>query len=149
MNKIRYFCEVIKKLNALLNRKQKSKSIYVFFWMIVASLFEMLGVSVIVPFIYALLSPEELEKDYYVSKGMEFLNIHSTMGMLIVLALGIIIVYVVKNILLLYARYVQLKYQCQIQKDLSMFLLESDMRHEYSYFVNTNSAEIMRGVLTD
>ena len=101
MNKIRYFLEVIKKLNALLDHKQKKKSIYVFLWMIVASLFEMLGVSVIVPFIYALLSPEELEKDYYVSTAMEILNVHSTMGMLIVLAVGIIIVYAVKNVLLL------------------------------------------------
>lgn len=149
MNKIRYFLEVIKKLNALLDHKQKKKSIYVFLWMIVASLFEMLGVSVIVPFIYALLSPEELEKDYYVSTAMEILNVHSTMGMLIVLAVGIIIVYAVKNVLLLYSRYVQLKYQCQIQKDLSLFILESDMEHEYAYFVDTNSAEIMRGVLTD
>lgn len=132
MNKIRYFLLVIKKLNALLDHKQKKKSIYVFLWMIVASLFEMLGVSVIVPFIYALLSPEELEKDYYVSTAMEILNVHSTMGMLIVLAVGIIIVYAVKNVLLLYSRYVQLKYQCQIQKDLSLFILESDMEHELS-----------------
>jgi len=149
MNKIRYFCEVIKKLSALLDHRQKMKSINVFIWMIIASVFEMIGVSIIMPFIYALLSPEVLKEKWYVKMLMDFMGIQSTMGMLIMFAAGMAAAYVIKNVLLMYARYVQIKYQCQVQTNLSLFILDSDMKQEYSYFVDTNSAEILRNILAD
>lgn len=149
MKKIKYFCDIISKLCNILTKKQKIQSIKVFAWMIIASVFEMLGVSVIVPFVSVILTPDVLRQNEYVDRVINWIGIESNMGLMIFLGVGIIIIYTLKNIVLVYSKNVQVKYQCQIQQELSMLMLGSYMNRPYSFFVNSNSTEVMRGVIDD
>ena len=96
MKNVKYFFDIIKKLNDLLTIRQKIQSINALFWMFVSSVFEMLGISIIIPFISALLNPEELMKNQYISWLVDLLNIQSYFHFLIVLVVGIIVVYLIK-----------------------------------------------------
>ncbi len=149
MNNVRYFAEALKKLNILLNRRQKIQSINVLLWMFISSVFELLGISIMLPFINALLSPEKLMENRYVTLLVEYLGVQSYTGILAVLIVGIIIIYIVKNVLLVCSRGIQVKYQCQIEEELSINMVTSYMNRPYSYFVNTNSSDIRQGAIVD
>lgn len=149
MKKIKSFVDIVAKLNHLLNKKQRLQSIKAFFWMIISSVFEMMSISIIIPFISVILSPKELTQNYYINKLIAWFKIETYFELLILLVVGIIVIYFLKNVILLYSKSVQIKYQCQIQEELSMLMLDSFMNRPYSYFVNSNSSEIMRGVIDD
>lgn len=149
INNVKYFAEVLKKINKLLNRKQKLQSINVFWWMLISSVLELLGISIMLPFLNALLSPDKLMKNKYISLLVKCLGIQSYTGLLGILVASVIIIYIIKNLLLVYSRGIQVKYQCQIEKDLSTNMVMSYMNRPYSYFVKTNSSDIRQGAIND
>ena len=95
INNVKYFVEVLKKINKLLNRKQKLQSINVFLWMLISSVLELLGISIMLPFINALLSPDRLMKNKYISLWVKFLGFRSYTGLLGTLVVGVIIIYMI------------------------------------------------------
>ena len=54
------------KLNFILTREQKRYSVVVFLLSIISAVFEMLGVSILVPLLNAFLEPESLTEKWYV-----------------------------------------------------------------------------------
>ena len=66
MQNLRTFQDMIKKLVAILNKRQKQQGILLFFLLLLVSLLEMLGVSVVIPFIVAMLVPDVILQNQYV-----------------------------------------------------------------------------------
>ena len=58
--KLKTIFGMINKLNYILDKKTKRSSIFVFANILVAALLETLGVSAIIPFIQAMINPEEI-----------------------------------------------------------------------------------------
>lgn len=140
---------MLQKLLAILNSKQKRKCVLVFICVVIGSIFELLGVSCILPFIQAMLAPKELLQNRYIQVVMDIFHISSDYGMLILIGVGIIILYFVKNIYLLFSAYIQSKLSADITRELSTLMLRSYMKRPYLYFVNNNSANILRGINVD
>lgn len=149
MNNVKYFVEVLKKINRILNQKQKLQGINVFLWMFISSVLELLGVAIMLPFLNALLSPEKLVRNKYIFILMERLGIESYTGLQGIMVVSVIIIYIVKNLLLVYSRGIQVRYQCQIEEELSVSMVISYMNRPYSYFVRTNSSDIRQGAVDD
>jgi ABC-type multidrug transport system fused ATPase/permease subunit len=149
MRNIKYFIDVVEKLSDILTKKQKVQSGSAFVWMFIASIFELMGISIIVPLITAFLDIEGIMKNKYIKSLAVFLGIDTYFGLLALMVIVVIIIYLLKNIIILYSRHVQARYQCTIEKELSLTMMESYLKRPYSYFVNANSTEIMRGVVED
>ncbi len=149
MNNIIKIFGVFSKLNGILDKRQKVKGVKMLFWMLVSSVFELVGIAIMSPFINALLRPEDLMGNKYIAWFANALEIHSYTGFLMILILGVIIIYIVKNILLIYSRAVQTIYQCQIEEDISLTMLRSYLSKPYSYYVQTNSSDIRHGAIDD
>lgn len=66
MKNIRTFGQLFGQLMHILNRKQKRQFILLILGTVVVGVFEVLGVSVIIPFILVMISPEEFMKNQYV-----------------------------------------------------------------------------------
>ena len=60
MTSFNNFLVLIYKLRAILSKEQKKKSIFVFIGIFFASFLELISVSAVLPFVYALLSPQKL-----------------------------------------------------------------------------------------
>lgn len=146
MVNIRILFSMFVKLNMLLNRCQKKRSIIVLLSILLAASFETIGVSIVVPFVTAILSPEDMMKNKYMATILNVFNIDSSGGMLLILGISIILVFIIKNGYLVFSRSLQAKYQCRIQRELSTTMLTSYMKRPYTYFLNINSADILRGV---
>ena len=70
--------------------------------MLVSSVFELVGIAIMSPFLNALLQPEYLMANEYVGFAAQRFGIRSYTGFLAILVVGIIVIYIVKNILLIY-----------------------------------------------
>lgn len=149
MQNIKTFGEMFQQLLAILDRKQKRSGIILFFLLMCSSLLEMLGVSVVIPFIFAMLEPEKVMANRYVKDCMEFLHVGSTRGVIGIIAAAIVMVYVLKNGIILVVNYYQINFRNSLEKDMSVKMLSSYMKRPYTFFLNINSAEILRGVYND
>lgn len=148
-NNILEFIKIIKQFQFILNKKQKQKCFLAMILIIIGSLFETLGVSLIVPFVQAMLVPDKLMKNEYIQDIMKFCNINSGTALIVLMGIGLIFIYLIKNIYLTFLSYYQIKFQCKIQKELSVNMLDLYMRRPYTFFVEKNSGELLRGITSD
>lgn len=143
------FIRVLKKFNCLLSRKQKRGMIRLVVLMIVGGFLEMTSVSLVLPFMNVVMSPEEyMQKDYVVTI-CTLLNISSASTFLIVLSLLLAFLYLVKNLYLLFEYNMQYKYVYSNMLEMQNRLLDSFIRRPYEYYLQANSGEIIRVVNTD
>lgn len=146
---IRSLFETYNQLKYVLNKEQKRKSILLFILMVIGAMFEMLGISMILPFIQVILSPEAFMQNHFVQIFANFFHINSSFTMIIIIGVLLIVLYLVKNLYLLLQSYLIVKFQCTVQQQLSVYMLKSYMSRPYTYFLNVNSNEVMRSVSND
>ena len=136
-------------ITVILNAKQRRQFVGVFFVILIGSLLELLGVSVVLPFIQAMLEPEQLIQNLYIQFLIKVFNIETTSGVVSLVGVLIITIYLIKNIYLMISAYIQAAYSNQIQKDLSVLMYQSYLSRPYEFFVSAGSGEIIQGVNGD
>lgn len=141
--------EIIKQLNYILNRSQKKRAFLLLIVILLSAGFELLGVTAILPFVEAAVSPDKMLQNKYIIKIAPILGITNASKLLILMGVGLILVYIVKNVFLLYANYAQNDFSTRIQKELSLKMMHSYMSRAYTFFLNTNSSEVFRGCGND
>ena len=148
LGKLAILKDTLHKINIILTEKQKKQSISAFVSIIISSILELLGVTIIVPFITAVMDPQIIMQSKYFLYIVNILHIQNPSSSITLVLLGILLmlVYITKNVGLIYSRYIQNAYQNNIQKDISVMMMSSYLNHPYEYFVNTNIAEMYRGV---
>lgn len=149
MKNVKTFFSMFGKLVQILNERQKRDGIILFFLLIIVSLLEMLGVGAIVPFIITMLEPDKIMSNQYIAPIVSWLQITDYRHFMYVISGGIIIIYVLKNAFILYVNYFQSRYRNRLEKDLNVKMLSSYMKRSYTFFLQVNSAEIIRGVNND
>ena len=149
LNVIKSFKKVIFQLNKILTKKQKIKSFWIFITMILSSCMELLGVSIIVPFLELLTDSETLKTKWYISWLFDIVPDISMSSLLILMSVAFILVYLLKNAFMLFSTYVQASFSTEFSKDNSVRMLRSYMKRPYEFFTNTNSNIIFRGINGD
>lgn len=148
-NNIETVIRIVHELKYVLADKQKKRAVVVFMVIALGSGFELLGVGAILPFIQAMLSPEVLMEKVYIRDMMHFLNLEGTQQLILLMGIGLIVIYLLKNAFMIFSLYVQKDYSTKIQKELSVTMLNSYMSRPYTFFLDVNTAEILRGCQND
>lgn len=141
--------QIIQKLMHILSADQKRRAVVVLIVIIIGSGFELLGVSAVMPFLQAILTPETLMESKYLQPVIRFLGIETATGVLIMVGIGLILVYILKNAFMIFSNYVSYDYSTRIRKELTIKMLHSYMSRPYTFFLNVNMAEILRGCNED
>lgn len=140
---------IVKQLNYILSKKQKREGAFVFLCIVIGSGLELLSISVVYPFLQMLTNTEMLKEKWYIQLICRFFVIKNENVILLMLALAIILVYLLKNALLIAIAYVQSDFSAKIYQELSTKMLESYLKRPYSFFINTNSSLMLRGISID
>lgn len=149
MRYVRSLQNIVEKLKYMLTANQKRTSIFVLVMIIAGSFLEMLGVSAVLPFIEAILTPDIVRDKWYIKPFAEMFGITDTTTLTILIGIAIILVYVIKNAYLYFSVMFQTVYRSKIQKYLSTKMLNAYMMWPYEKFININSAEVIRGISVD
>ncbi len=139
---------MIQKIRMIFNRTQKMKFIALFCMLFVGSVLELMGVSLILPFVQLVMDADGTDNALLQWFG-RLIGAESQRELLIWLGLLLIAVYLVKNAYLLLAKYVQLRFVFNNRLELSGRLMRNYMKKPYPFHLEKNSSEILRSVTSD
>lgn len=148
MKSLSSLLNILKKIKEILTLSQKRWGLVILLFSLIGAVFETLGVSIILPLVSAMMTPEILWNNELIQKIALILDIESDKGLILLLCGGVILVYIIKNLYLILLSFIRVKYACKVQRELSIEMMESYMGREYLFFVRTNKSEILRGITT-
>lgn len=140
---------IIKKFQLLLDKKQKKKVIWIICMMLIGAVLETLSVSLIVPLMTALMQEDFIETNEVVRLICEVLHITETRTFTLFVLVGLIIIFIVKDVFLYFQYYVQAKFVADNRAKVQYQLMNSYVHRTYEYFLNASSGEIMRIIRSD
>lgn len=143
------FINIIKKFSSLLTKRQKVKVFILFVLMFIGGIFEMLSVSLFMPFMNMVMNPEQTMEKWYVAWFCDLLGIESSKIFLVVLSFVLAFLYVFKNLFLLWEYNLQYRFSFRSMFAMQSKLLKLFLNRSYETYLNINSAEIIRIINND
>ena len=135
---------VLRKYRKIMSTNQMIKAAGLGVLMIIGGLLETFSVSLVLPFIDAIMNPEETMNKWYAIEACKLLRIDSFSGFLIAMALFLAFIYILKNVYLLLEYSLQYKFVYGNMFRMQKRLLKGFIHRPYDYFLNVNSGEIIR-----
>lgn len=141
--------KIFKKMNLLLDAKQKRKMILIVFLMLIGGVLESLSISVVIPVISVLIDPQAVETNEFFSAIYQILGLKNVTQFTIIMMLALIGVFVLKNLFLFLQNVVQLKFVYTNQFATSRRMMINFMKRPYEYYLNADTAVIQRSITSD
>ena len=139
----------MKKLNRVLNKSQKLKTIVLTIFLFFGMILEVLSLGILIPIITLLLSSEDnLTHIPLIENLYEFIPFIKENTVLFFSAL-ILIVFSFKSIYLIYLNYRKNRFISNIVKYVSDKLYKNILSRDYNFHVKRNSAETIRNLQSD
>lgn len=146
VNIIKDLKDIFNKYRFILTTSQKKWGVVLFFLTIIGAILETMGVSVILPLVQVMIAPDQLMRYDIIKKFMVQFNVNSTKTLVWLIGVGVIGVYIIKNIYLFFLSYIRIKYACKVQRELSVEMMQNYMKRGYSFFSNITVGELLRGM---
>lgn len=140
---------MIKMISYILGKEVKWKIIGLLFLMVFGAFLELVGVSVILPFVNTIMSPETIMDNKYLAFLYNTFGLASANQLVIILAILVVIIYILKNAFLIFMYRKQFYFTFFNQRKLATNLVEDYLHQPYLFFVSKNSAEFLRNVNMD
>ena len=141
--------KMLNELRYIFNRKQKIGLVLLLIAIGIGTVLELLGVTIIMPFISVVMDPLSISKKWYLSWMYDTFQFSSDTTFMIFLAILLIVVYLIKNIYLCVMYNLQYHFTFSNQRKLAYRMLECYMRQPYSFHLSHNSADLIRNVNND
>lgn len=149
MHELKKFKDLACKLNYVLSRQQKQYGVIVFICAIISAVLEMLGVSAIMPMVEGILGIDALYDKWYLRPFVRIFHVQSKSVLMMIVCLGVILIYIIKNLYFIAYTWLIKKYTFKINRELSVRVMESYMAQGYIFFVNNNSSKLIQGISGD
>ncbi len=137
--------DVWRKLMYILSDPQKRLARLVFLLTVIGAVFDTLGVSVIVPLVQSFIAADALMNNSYLQPLICFFHITTPATLIVMICVFVIIIYILKNIYLIFLSYMRVKYASKVRRELSVKMMYSYMRRGYEFFLDVNTADLLRG----
>ena len=144
--------QTVKKILFLLTPNETKKAILLLMMILVMALLDMLGVASILPFMAVLSTPEIIETNIIYNKMFQIskkFGVENTQHFIFALGILLFLTLVTSISFKALTLYVQIKFVQMRQYSLSKRLVEKYLHQPYSWFLNRNSAELGKTILTE
>ena len=134
------------KILAILDNKQKFQGAFLFLLILIAMVFETMGIALIVPFLSLIMDPEGLSqypaiKDFLFSYG----NL-SHPQIVVIAAIFMSTIFAIKSIYLTYKNWMQANFVYALWSSLSQRLFSDYLHRSYLFHLQVNSAKLMQNI---
>ena len=129
----------------ILTNKQKLGISFLFLLILINAVVEMVGLGLILPLATTFIDPSF----HYKIKNffdIEFIESLNEKQITLILIIGVIFIYSIKHIFLLFFIFWKFSFTYALQRDLTNNLLKKYLKKNYSYFINKNSSELLRNI---
>jgi ATP-binding cassette, subfamily B, bacterial PglK len=138
--------DIIKKLLKLFDKGDIKRLILLFFMMIVAALFETIGIGLIIPTVGILTNPVIIHEQAVLSYIYDKFQFQSTSSFIVFSVVFLLFVFVLKNLYLFLFNFVQLKVNLNQKVKLSRRLFKEYLTKPFTFHIQRNSAQLLRNV---
>ena len=141
-----------RKILDLLNRNEKKQALLIMFLILIMTIFDMIGIASIVPFVTLLTNTQLIETNYFLkelflsSKAMGVSNIQE---FLILIGFVVFFLLIISLSLRAFTTFVQTKFILMREQTIGVKLIEGYLRQPYSWFLNKDSSELGKSVLSE
>ncbi len=140
---------MIKKINYVLDRRQKINLCILLVIIFIGAFVELLGVSAIMPLIDVAMNPETMDEKWYFVLIRKYTGITDANQMILFLAVLLIVIYILKNVYVMVMYSLQYRFVFNNQQRLSVRMMKSYMQQDYLFHVSKNVAEFQRNITSD
>lgn len=149
MNRIKNIIFYLKTLYFLIPMKLRIVGAGVLLASFINSLFQLFGISALMPLISAMITPDSFLENKYVLFFSDLFHLQGYRSVFCALCIGIGTLYLVKNLFFTFYSYSNYKYSCMMEKYISCKVLSSYLYGSYDLSLNNNSSQMMQDVKYD
>ncbi len=137
----------INKIFQLLSKRQRIEAYVLFFLLLLGMLFEMIGLTIILPFLGAIADQDSFVKSFFYENLLSKLNFNSYNELIYFMLFMLILIYIVKSAFLIFLSWKQLNFSQSISRDISKKLYAHYLRQPYSFHLESNSSDLVKNVV--
>lgn len=141
--------QILNKINYIFSKKQKVQSVFLCIGLFIGAVLELVGVSLITQLVSLVTNPASIHEKALLQTIYDLLHADSDRQFFLYVVIGLIFVYLAKNVYLLWINYVQYTFIYNNQLRLSGRLIDCYLKKPYTYHLDKNSAEMVRNVMLD
>ena len=141
--------KIYEKLMVLLDRQQKRKMMLLVFLMLIGAVLETLGVSMVMPVMNVVLEEDAIAKHDYLQVICRIFGVDNSGDLTMLVMVGLVLVFVTKNIFLFFQQKVQPKFVSTNQFAMYRRMMINFMQRPYEYYLNADTAVIQRSITSD
>jgi ABC-type multidrug transport system fused ATPase/permease subunit len=139
----------LRQLLGLLSNKEKRKLILVFIGVLLLGILELAGIGSIMPFLSVASNPEMIQTNVYLKRAYEIFRFTSSESFLFTLGIGAILFIVFSNAMKALVTYMNKRFTAMRLHSLSLRLFRRYLYRPYVFFLNKNTSELMKNILTE
>jgi ABC-type multidrug transport system fused ATPase/permease subunit len=139
----------LKKIWGLFSSRGRKQLLLLAVMMTVAAGLEMVGIGALLPIIGIMQRPDLIQTNRFLSGLSELLGNPSQQNFFIILLVFLLLLFMAKNVFVLFLSAFQFKFFAKEQAALSTKLLSSYLGRPYTFHLQANSAQLLRTVTTD
>lgn len=141
--------KIIKKMNLLLDKKQKRFMIVLVLMMLVGAVLETASISIVIPVVSLVMDQDAVVNNELVASIYNALGMKSPRAFTILVMVSMIAAFVVKNVFLYFQQKVLYSFVYTNQFRTSERMMKNYMRRGYEFFLNADTAVIQRSITSD
>ena len=141
--------KIFKKMNKLLDARQKRIMVVIVFLMLIGGVLESLSISVVIPVVSVLLDPKAVETNELLAAIYNGLHLQNVTQFTVVMLVALIGAFILKNLFLFLQNVVQLRFVYTNQFATSRRMMINFMKRPYEYYLNADTAVIQRNITSD
>ncbi len=141
--------DILKKLNVLLDKKQKHTMVIMVFMMIFGAVLEACSVGLIIPVVSVVINEEAVIKYDIVASIYYGLHMQSVKQFALLMMSALIALFVLKNIYLFWQMKFMYRFVYTNQFRTSERMMKNYLRKGYEFYLNADTAVIQRNITSD
>lgn len=141
--------KTLKELNYLLDAKMKARVFMLFVMVLIGSAVELLGVAIVLPIVNLAMETESIDSSKY-AKIITSVTGATEKNSILLWLIGLtIVIYILKDIYLVAMNRQLYKFSADIKRQMATRLMKAYLKQSYSYFLKSNTSDLIRSVNSD
>lgn len=141
--------DTFKKLYSLFDKKERR----IVYSLIVATIFmafiQVVGIGSIMPFLAIVANPNAIEENRWLNAVYNYFNFNSYHSFMVFLGFSALFILTFGNLLQTGIQWVKLRFMHMRSHELSVRLMENYLDKPYSFFINRNSSDLGKDILSE
>ena len=141
--------QILKKLNVLLDGKQKRTMGGLMVLMVIGAILQTAGVGMLVQVVTVVIDPQAVEKSGLVKRVYDFIGFSDYSSFSILVMAMLVVVFVVKNAFLFLQQKLTFAFVYTNQFRTSERMMRNYLRRGYEFYLNADTAVVQRSITSD